>query len=516
METRDKFSTAVPSSATVVCDALLVFLAVWPVAAQFAFICELNFRQYWTIAWAASISSVAIFFALSGRASRAQETNQETFTPREKMWALAAMLLAAILTLCLHRPDADDEFYLGFALISLDNPAAQISALPMWRDFWPNYALASHETQRAALSWLTGIPLLTSYYLVWPAILAIVVVALQCRLLKLLRIKSLAFGLVIFFVVMLVWGDVHRTPANFGFVRMFQGKAALVWITVPAALFYWLRYITCADKRSLFLLHCAIVGGTGFSPTGVLMGILLTGLFLLSTLAYRGMRREHISTFLNIAGLAIYPLLIGIFEVFILARSDTYTPRPPGIEGALKISQSINATTGGNRRLALQAEMIDWVLGHDLRGIVALLCAVGLPLFLRPSSTRRLLATYSILCTALLLFPWSSEWFGKYGFKSFAWRWLYAIPFVLALVIAAERVAWQSESAMKRAVIASIMLLVFVSPGSRLVVSKQNETSLKLPAPKTAAIDHIYLRPYSTRARIEGPWLVSPNSGRRY
>jgi hypothetical protein len=57
------------------------------------------------------------------------------------------------------------------------------------------------------------------------------------RLLRELVPQGWIIGLLFFFVVMLAWGDVHRSLANFGFVRLFQGKAVFVSAVVPA-LFY--------------------------------------------------------------------------------------------------------------------------------------------------------------------------------------------------------------------------------------------------------------------------------------
>ena len=37
--------------------------------------------------------------------------------------------------------------------------------------------------------------------------------------------------------IMLTWGEVHRTFANFGLARIFQGKALLVTLFTPALFF---------------------------------------------------------------------------------------------------------------------------------------------------------------------------------------------------------------------------------------------------------------------------------------
>ena len=89
------------------------------------------------------------------------------------------------------------------------------------------------------VSYITGLPLLDSYYLLVPALMSALTVIVTYRLLRKLVPEGWIIGMLFFFVVMLAWGDVHRTLANFGFVRMFQGKSVLVSAVVPALFLYF-------------------------------------------------------------------------------------------------------------------------------------------------------------------------------------------------------------------------------------------------------------------------------------
>src|SRR5438046_1790252 len=52
-------------------------------------------------------------------------------TPRVDWLLVAAVGVAVVLTLCLKRPDSDDEGYLGLSLLALDNRSSPMSSLSL-------------------------------------------------------------------------------------------------------------------------------------------------------------------------------------------------------------------------------------------------------------------------------------------------------------------------------------------------------------------------------------------------
>lgn len=479
-------------------DLLLVLFAIWTTTGHISFFNGLTLAQYWLLAATFSTAGLIIYcivprsgVVLSGQCVA------ESGRAGKRLIGWLAILFGVVLALCLNRPDADDEHYLGLALTALDNAGRPFQSLDVWSFYPVGYALSCYDFLRAGFSWLTGVPLLVSYYFFWPAVIAAMTVAYQCRLLNLLGVRSLACSLLVFFIVMLAWGDVHRTPPNFGFVRFFQGKGALIWVTIPSALYHWLRFVEYSDGRSLFLLLCAIIGGIGFSPTGVPTGVLLIGLFCVATFACRQHWRRRWKLISSLASIAIYPIVLGVIMKY---SSDYYLPRIP-IEDDLA---------------AENWTMIQYVLGQDFRGLVALLCAIGLPVFLAASRARPLFVNYSILYILLLAFPWSSEILRLLSYSTFAWRWLYIVPFVFAMVVFADRVVGRFRSPVVKTSLAVTMVAIFVAGSPRFVVSDQNGTHFGPPAFKLANEREIFLWPYNASATIAGLWLTSPTSGVRY
>lgn len=87
----------------------------------------------------------------------------------DSQWSVACWICAigaAVVTMCLHRPDADDIVYLGNAVYALDAHGVPVRTLTALAN---GYVLTSYDFIRTAFSWATGIPILVSYYIIWPA-----------------------------------------------------------------------------------------------------------------------------------------------------------------------------------------------------------------------------------------------------------------------------------------------------------------------------------------------------------
>lgn len=450
-------------------------------------------RAFRTINW---IASRLTLVPRSHAAIASQRFKSDESASRWTAACWATAIGAAAVTMCLHRPDADDNVYLGNSVYALDHLDVSIRTLTVLAN---GYVLTSYDFFRAAFSWLTGIPILVSYYIIWPAFLALFVVVFQFRLFRLAGVTNMILASVVFFVVMLAWGDVHRTPANFGFVRLFQGKGPLIWLAIPAALYYWLRYMQRNEAGPLFLLYCAIVAGVGFSPTGVLTGLLLAGLFGVATLANGGFARASWRPAIAIGLAGAYPLAIGLVMRYFFGHSSQ------GVHTAEGILDSVN-----------NAEMLkSTLLGNNVRGAMALLAVLAAPFLLQRSVGTSPLRVYFWICIVLLLFPWTSEVFAKLGFMTFSWRWFYVLPFGLSMVVAADRLGRSDLPTSARFALVTLALAVFVFSSSRWVLSPENYTELRLPGFKLPNTTEAFLAQYNSIAKIEGVWLISPATARR-
>jgi hypothetical protein len=412
----------------------------------------------------------------------------------DSLWTVACWISAAgaaMVTMCLHRPDADDVTYLGNAVFALDSSGVPVQTLTALAN---GYVLTSYDFIRAAFSWATGTPILVSYYIIWPAFIAVLVVVFQFRLFRLAGVKNIAIAAVVFFVVMLAWGDVHRTPANFGFVRLFQGKGPLIWLAIPAAMYYWILYTRNNRSRPLVLLYCATIASVGFSPTGVLTSLLLVGLFSAATLITFKFTRTGWRRVFAISLAGIYPLTIGLVMRFYFGYSSQ------GVHTAAGILDSAN-----------NYEILETtLLGSNLRAALALLAILAAPILFRRNTNTVPLQIYFWICIVLLVLPWTSEVFAKLGFMTFSWRWIYVLPFSLAMVVAVDHLGRSRWPPSLRFPAMALAVGIFAFSSPRWVISHENYTELRKPGFKLPNPDNIFLAPYQATAKIEGVWLISP------
>lgn len=410
-------------------------------------------------------------------------------------WLVYAGILFGIgLTLFLYRSDTDDYYYIGLAAIALDYETLPIRSIAELGTGW---VLTSFTYLQAGLSRFFSIPLLVSYYIISPAIIAFMVVGFQWRLVHLLAVRHPALSMVVFFVVMMAWGDAHRTPPNFGFVRFFHGKSALFWLAIPAALLHWLKYTMDSRRKSFFLLFCSIIAGVGFSPTGAPLGVFLVALFILATLCH-GSIRTHRKTLIGLGLILLYPLAIG------LLMRDYFGHTSPRGQNEDGITESV-----------LNWQIIQLVLGNNVRGFIGLLCFVVLPWTLRKTALNRLFANYSMILTFLIVYPWTSRILSHYFYITMAWRWLYAAPFVLGIVIAVDRLlSVTNRPFSKLAIMAYVSLFYLLLPGT-WVISEQNRVQIMTPWSKLKEQREIFLLLYQGTVPIENYRLISPLTGRR-
>jgi hypothetical protein len=549
----------------VLADAFMVFYALWTIVEQLSYFFGLSFAQAWSVATLVGTAGVGVFFYLAGTecqttlspaeqrpsaklAGNALGNEASLWTKFEAMcirrygnfearirqcrafqvfdpitkeppqffaataglriksietdslWTVVCWICAigaAVVTMCLHRPDTDDIVYLGNTVFALDSTGVPIRSLT---ELANGYVLTSYDFIRAAFSWATGTPVLVSYYIIWPAFIAVLVVVFQFRLFRLAGVKNIAMVAVVFFVVMLAWGDVHRTPANFGFVRLFQGKGPLIWLAIPAALYYWLHHMQYNGTRPLILLYCAIVAGVGFSPTGVLTSLLLVCMFAVATLVEGRFARIYWRRAFVIGLAGAYPLAIGLVMRHYFDYSSQGMHTAEGIVDSAKNSAILEST----------------LLGSNLRGVLALLAVLVAPILLRRNTSNVPLRIYFWICLVLLVFPWTSEIFAKLGFMTFSWRWFYVLPFALAMVVAVDRLGRSDWPLSVRFATVTLAVALFVFSSPRWVVSPENYTELRLPGFKLPHATEAFLAQYNSDARIEGVWLISPSTARRF
>jgi len=256
-------------------------------------------------------------FAFKPPAARQETPAAARQAHRDTLTVLGFVFAGIVLTLFLHRPDADDELYLGTTFSLLANADQSIQQVPGYGAglYASQFSgIDAYEPFKAMVSYLTGLPVLDSYYLLVPSLMSALTVIVTYRLLRELIPEGWLFGMLFFLVVMLAWGDVHRTLANFGFVRMFQGKSVLVSAVVPALLLYAFLLRDRAQARyHSFLLTAALIVGVGVSRGGLIIGPLLL-LFIALASIKPDTLGEGSKMLLMIAGISAVTILVVVYH----------------------------------------------------------------------------------------------------------------------------------------------------------------------------------------------------------
>jgi hypothetical protein len=468
------------------CDSFFVFYSLWTLTWIVSYFANLSFSAISPIFFLLlPLSVLALAFK---RPEMGQRTPIAASRARRDTLSVLVFVIAGILlTLFLHRPDADDELYLGMAVSPLANPDQPIQELPGYGSGFN--AITAYEPLKAMVSYITGLPLLDSYYLLVPALMSALTVIVTYRLLRELVPEGWIIGMLFFFVVMLAWGDVHRTLANFGFVRMFQGKSVLVSAVVPAILLYFFLLRDRAQARYYsFLLASAVISGIGFSRGGLIIGPLLLLFLALASIK------------LNMLGKRSATLLI-----ITLVSAAVILPFVYHYGWNLMNPSRLVYTSKGDVVSTTNLEMIEFTMGYGIRGIFLLTCLGASFLFVKDKALRYSYRSFLAIFFLLLLIPWTSNFFAKTIQEYLSWRWMWVTPVpVLASVAvggALARIRQVSNSAVALGVFL-VLAVGFTAASPRRVLSQENHTSVRWPDAKLDG-DSVYLRPYQKTAAIK-------------
>ena len=216
--------------------------------------------------------------------------------------------------------------------------------------------LVSYPVIEAVVSYWTGTSFLQVYYLFVPALAAMLSALAYYELFQ--RIGGGYAGILALMtiIILILWGDLHRSPGNFAFVRMFQGKAMLYTMVCPYLVSSAMG-VLIRRPGSSFRLAMASISGIGLTQSAiVLVPLFFTGLILATWLVYR---ESPISA-------RSLPFLAGVAVVMALSA---------GIVAYLgKIPSVINP-----RDFSLR-EALDIVFGDGLRGPFGVASIALLPL----------------------------------------------------------------------------------------------------------------------------------------
>ncbi|WP_413625506.1 DUF6077 domain-containing protein [Luteibacter sp. Lutesp34] len=230
----------------------------------------------WVAFWAAAVCYL-IFTAKNSRSLPEATTNGS----RTREWPRPLVLMCianALLALWVVRPDQDDAFYVGVSAFAAGHPSEALLAFdPMlaersWPLIFPSYRFASYELLVAAIAHVSGMSAITIAHVALPPLAAAAAILATYSLARELRPSDALVTTFIFMLLTVVLGETARSPANFGFDRIFQGKAVLLSVIIPSIYTFTFRYTKRPQgRKDLYVLGCAYLAAIGTSNFGMLI-----------------------------------------------------------------------------------------------------------------------------------------------------------------------------------------------------------------------------------------------------
>ena len=196
----------------------------------------------------------------------------------------AALLIAISYTLVSHRYDPDDAVYLFFGLLPLNQPMQAINLFPFYDTA---RMLVSYPAIEAVVAYWTGISFLQIYYLVVPALAAMLAVLAYYGLFQRLGGSYAGVLTLMTVIILILWADKHQAPGNDTFVRLYQGKSIFYAVVCPYLLSSAIGVLT-RFPGSKFRLAMASITGIGLTQSAiVLIPLFFAGLTVTAWIIYR-------------------------------------------------------------------------------------------------------------------------------------------------------------------------------------------------------------------------------------
>ena len=322
--------------------------------------------------------------------------------------------LAAVgLSYAVSRSDLDDSFYVAVASFVSSNPShVIISTDPMLGEpgfplIFPSYRFASFELLSGAVAYLLSASAMDVYYIYSLPVWVVAVVAANFLLTKELIPKHWMLAGAVALLLTLLLGEMHRSPANFSFVRIFQGKSVFLSVIVPTIFYLTARFFSeRGTKADLFLLACCQLASVGLTNFGMLMGPIVGFGALISN----------------------FPLALkGDLRKIYYASAILLIPFPYLINVAMESNGSPILNLGSET----SANVWTSVLGAHQQYLVGFLILAG-PVLAKDTVTRWRLAVPSLLLFAVYLNPWLAGFISNYvTTPPVYWRVVWSFPILV-------------------------------------------------------------------------------------
>jgi hypothetical protein len=378
----------------------------------------------WIGFWSLSILLLAVCLFSSERETQLKNLPPiKTVAKSPPLTILLIVILAVLLSYAVTRSDLDDSFYVAIAAFSSSNPEHSLLAGdPMLREpglplIFPSYRFASFELLSGALGHLFSVPSMDVYYIYLLPAWAITSIAATFLLTKELIPKRWILAGATAFILTLLLGEMHRSTANFAFVRLFQGKSIFVSVVVPAIFYFTARFFSKkGTSTDLFLLACCQVTAIGLSNFGMLAA--------------------PIAGFGAIASNA--PLALqGDRKKLCYALAVLFIPLPYLVKVALQLNGSPIMDFG------IESAENVWtsVFGVHQQYLVAVLLLAG-PVLAKDTITKWRLAIPTLIFLGIYLNPLLSSFISKYvTTPPVYWRVVWSFPILIFSAVSFSMIA---------------------------------------------------------------------------
>ncbi|PCK90609.1 hypothetical protein PsyrCH409_18275 [Pseudomonas viridiflava] len=398
----------------------------------------------WTVFWALSTLMLTASLFSSGSAPASKALYAIEISKRySALTILIVAVFAVSLSLAVSRSDLDDSFYVAVAAFSSSNPEhALLAGDPMLGEaglplLFPSYRFASFELLSGALAYVFSAPSMDFYYIYLLPVWVIASIAANFLLAKALMPRSWILVGVITVGLLLLLGEMHRSTANFSFVRIFQGKAVFLSFIVPAIFYLTARYFSGkGTNKDLFLLACCQLTAIGLSNFGMLAAPMAGFGALASNLPLALGERKKLCY--GIATLVIpLPYLI---NVVLQAKGS------PVLDFGVETSENVWTT----------------VFGPHQQYLVGILLLAG-PVLAKDTVTKWRLAVPPLILFGFYLNPWLADFISRYlTTPPVYWRVVWSFPLMtFAAVSLCMIVVELIEQKQYRWLSASLSVIVF-------------------------------------------------------
>lgn len=368
----------------------------------------------WLLFWVLAVV-ILILSLLRGDEGAVSVIDNGTTDIKNRDYVMIAVLaLAAIgLTYAVSRSDLDDASYVAIAAFSAAHPThALLSTDPMLGEpAFPlvisNLRFASFELISGAIAYVLSIPAMDVYYIYLLPVWVCAMVASMFLLTKELIPRHWLLAGVVALLLTVLLGEMHRSPANFAFVRIFQGKAVFLSVIVPTIFYLTARLFSArGTKADVLLLACCQVAAVGLSSFGMLIG----------PIAGFGALLSHIPLAIN-----------GHRNKFYYACATLCIPLPY----LMYIALTFNNTLITKFSVETAANVWISVFGAHQQYLVGFLLLAG-PVLAKETLTRWRMAVPALLLYAVYLNPWLAEFISKYVTSPATyWRVVWSFPILI-------------------------------------------------------------------------------------